>query len=125
MCDFDDFKNILGLVVNHLIGWDEDAGATKEKGGVFGILDAWSAAVEEQGRKMLHIHFLIWIKDWSTLLDGLRSNDKEGVRKLAGSSCKVMLTTLCQQSFMVTCHQKLAKKRTCTFDLSLNMALTF
>jgi len=83
LCDFD-FENILGLVINHLIGWDEDAGIPKEKGGVFGVPDAWSAAIEEQGRKTLHVHFLIWIKDWSSLLDRLRSDDKEGIRKQAG-----------------------------------------
>ena len=88
LCDFD-FENILDLVIKHLIGWDESTGVANDTGGAFGVADAWSAAIEEQGRKTLHAHFLIWIKDWSYLLERLRSVDKEGVRKAAGEELQL------------------------------------
>jgi len=83
LCAFD-FENILGLIIEHLIGWDDTKGIPHKDGGVFGIPEAWSAAVEEQGRKTLHVHFLLWIKEWGDLLKRLRSNDKTGVREAAG-----------------------------------------
>jgi len=33
-------------------------------------------AVEEQGRKTLHTHILLFIKDWDELLDGLGNIEK-------------------------------------------------
>jgi hypothetical protein len=47
LCDFD-FENILDLVIKHLIGWDESTGVANDSGGVFGVADMWSTAIEEQ-----------------------------------------------------------------------------
>ena len=30
--------------------------------------------MEEQGRKTLHSHFLLWVKNWEKVLDGLERN---------------------------------------------------
>jgi hypothetical protein len=57
LCNFD-FENILDLVINHLIVWDEDVGIPKDKSGVFGVLDARSAVIEEQVCKNAACSFL-------------------------------------------------------------------
>ena len=55
-------------------------GVAKENEGCFGVPLAACAAVEEQGRKVLHTHVLIWTKDWKKLVEGL-SQSKEQLRK--------------------------------------------
>ena len=44
-----------------------------ENEGLFGDLSAWCYATEEQGRKTLHAHFLLWVKNWSVMLEKLRN----------------------------------------------------
>ena len=39
--------------------------------GMFGRVEAWTAAVKEQGRKTFHAHFLIWLDGWSDLHERL------------------------------------------------------
>jgi hypothetical protein len=60
-------------VIEHVIGWDLHNGEGKQHAGAFGDCEAWYTPIEEQGRKTLHSHFLIWIKGWSKLLKGLYS----------------------------------------------------
>jgi len=76
------------LIIEYLIGRDDQKGVPQKDGGVFGTSEAWSAAIEEHGQKMLHVHFLLWIKDWGILLKCLQSNDKEGIREAAGKELK-------------------------------------
>jgi hypothetical protein len=82
LCAFD-FDQISNLVIDWIIGWDQSEGAMKETGGAFGRTKAWCAAVEEQGRKTLHAHYLIWLEGWSELREQLYSSDPE-VRATAG-----------------------------------------
>jgi soluble cytochrome b562 len=72
-----DFDSVLKIVIEHVIGWDLKTDSGKQNAGAFGDCEAWYTPVEEQGRKTLHSHFLIWIKDWSKLLKGLYSIDME------------------------------------------------
>lgn len=72
-----DFDSILKIVIEHVIGWDLKSGTGKVNTGAFGDCEAWYTPVEEQGRKTLHSHFLIWIKGWSSILKGLYSVDME------------------------------------------------
>ncbi|HSN67496.1 MAG TPA: hypothetical protein VLS94_12715, partial [Fusibacter sp.] len=58
-----------------LLGWNRAKNENKPDEGLFGDLDAWSYAVEEQGRKTLHAHFLLWVRRWKELLDGLARAD--------------------------------------------------
>ena len=60
-------------MINKLIGWD----TKQQKGhpGIFGTPIAYGLPIEEQGRKTLHAHILIWIKDFSSLRNSLFSND--------------------------------------------------
>ena len=62
-----DFEQVIHCFIEDVIGWDTSL--HKSKGtGAFGDCVAWLDATEEQGRKTLHAHFLIWIKDWEKLL---------------------------------------------------------
>ena len=51
-----DFSAILNIVISDILGWDEENGCSTEEGGAFGKIDAFSGAIEEQGRKTLHVH---------------------------------------------------------------------
>ena len=53
-----------------------------QKKGIFGIPIAYGNSTEEQGRKILHGHMLIWIKNFNKLQDLLYHPD-ESIRKKA------------------------------------------
>ena len=76
-----DFRNILHLVVRYVLGWNEDTQTAEE--GAFGKILAFYEAVEEQARKTLHVHFIVWLQDWNELLSRLYS-DESDTRLLAG-----------------------------------------
>ena len=61
-------------MIQYILGWNRHEQISYEGGGVFGELDAWSATIEEQGRKTLHSHWILYVKEWSELLKGLYSN---------------------------------------------------
>ncbi|KAG7365108.1 hypothetical protein IV203_038311 [Nitzschia inconspicua] len=64
--------------------------------GFFGDLDGWTYAVEEQGRKTLHAHFLLWIKGWGKLRSGLETakGHEEYVKQVSKYADRVMCTRL-------------------------------
>jgi hypothetical protein len=64
----EEYGKILHLVIKHLVGWDTEAGKSSVGGGIFGETEAFAAATEEQSRKTLHMHILVWIKNWNGLL---------------------------------------------------------
>lgn len=68
-----DFAAILNIVISDILGWDPERGCSTDEGGAFGKIDAFSGAVEEQGRKTLHVHMLLYIKELSKLLEGLQA----------------------------------------------------
>ena len=55
------FEDILNLIIEDVIGWDQKKGEAKEEGGIFGRPRAYVRVVEEQSRLTLHTHILIWI----------------------------------------------------------------
>jgi hypothetical protein len=74
---------IVQLVIKHIFGWNE--GEQKSTGmGPFGELEAWTLATEEQGRKSLHGHFLLFVRNWNKVLTVLQrrqvSMDSEELR---------------------------------------------
>jgi hypothetical protein len=72
-----DFAAILDIVIADILGWDEDAGIAFPDGGAFGKINAFSGAVEEQGRKTLHAHMLLYIKELSVLLEALQKSNPQ------------------------------------------------
>ena len=60
-----------------IIGWDWIT--NKGSPGLYGVPEAVIQGTEEQTRKRLHGHCLVWIKGASTLLDGLQSKNSNEV----------------------------------------------
>ena len=63
---------------------------------MFGNLKGWCHCVEEQGRKTLHAHFLLWLENWTDLLDGLGDPSKRDhfVTILKDYAAKIISTKL-------------------------------
>ena len=62
-----DYENILRITVEYLIGWSRGDEANNPLAGFFGDVDAYCVATEEQGRKTLHGHILVWLRKWYQL----------------------------------------------------------
>lgn len=75
----EEYNRIIQLVIKHLFNWDIEKQESKGLG-IFGELLAWCLATEEQGRKNLHGHFLLFIKNWQKILKLLQmqAHDKQG-----------------------------------------------
>jgi PIF1-like helicase/Helitron helicase-like domain at N-terminus len=69
------FEYLLDIVLDKIVGSGDGTG-------LFGKLDAYALAVEEQGRKTLHAHILVYIAGWNELLKALHS-PRQRVRKAA------------------------------------------
>ncbi|KAG7348980.1 PIF1-like helicase [Nitzschia inconspicua] len=91
-----DFENVIGITVEHILGWDLNKNINKPGYGFFGDLDGWTYAVEEQGRQTLHAHFLLWIKGWGKLRSGLGTakGHEEYVKQVSKYADRVMCTRL-------------------------------
>ncbi|MGL5936717.1 MAG: hypothetical protein ACRCZI_13975, partial [Cetobacterium sp.] len=71
------FEYLLDIVLDKLVG------DNPSKQGIFGIMEAFGLATEEQGRKTLHAHILVFVKGWNRILRDLQSNTPR-VKKRAG-----------------------------------------
>ena len=54
-----------------MFNWDSKTQTSKGVG-IFGELLAWCLATEEQGRKSLHGHYLVFIKNWNQIMNRLQ-----------------------------------------------------
>ena len=72
LCAFD-FEQIIAIVIKYVIGWNVKKQESWKEGGVFGVPKAFCHADEEQGRKTLHAHFLIWIEGFTEMMDIVRN----------------------------------------------------
>ena len=98
LCAFD-YDQITELLIYHILGWDQTEQQPKPGGGAFGVLDAWSHSIEEQGRKTLHGHYILWVREWSKLLLELRSDDLPTRETAAGQLSQYIDTVLCTNLF--------------------------
>lgn len=71
------FEQVLDIVIEQVLGWDQTNGRPTERPGLFGVPIAYIAAMEEQGRKTLHTHILVWIKGFSDIQENIHSSDSE------------------------------------------------
>jgi hypothetical protein len=70
------YEMLADVIMKCAIGWDKTKGAPSEIDGLFGTAKAHFLATEEQSRKTLHAHFLIWLKHCTILLKDLLSSIK-------------------------------------------------
>ena len=68
----EEYARIMNLVIKHVFGWNVDTNTSSNGMGLFGEVLAWCLATEEQGRKTLHGHFLVFLKNWSKILPALQ-----------------------------------------------------
>ena len=61
------------IVIKCLLGWSTNNQVGGE--GIFGILEAWARSDEEQGRKTLHGHWLVWVSNINEIQEALHSKD--------------------------------------------------
>jgi hypothetical protein len=67
----EEYQRIMELVIRHLFNWDTET--QKSVGmGLFAIILAWCLATEEQGRKSLHGHFLLYVENWNRVMNMLQ-----------------------------------------------------
>lgn len=71
------FENALDIVIKDIIGWDVKLESSTECPGLFGHPNAFSAAIEEQGRGTLHVHMLIWSIPFSILREQLHAAKRD------------------------------------------------
>ena len=73
----EEYDRIIELVIKHLFNWDAEKHRSNGPG-LFAEVLAWCLANEEQGRKSLHGHFLLFIKNWKQYCDRLQRGRGNG-----------------------------------------------
>ena len=56
------FELAFQIVMEVVVGWDLENECPTSNPGLFGIPEAFIAAIEEQGRRTLHTHISLWVK---------------------------------------------------------------
>ena len=72
----EEYQRIMELVIKHIFNWDSENQESKGVG-LFGEVLAWCLATEEQGRKSLHGHYLVYIKNWNRVMNMLQRMKNE------------------------------------------------
>ena len=91
------FEMMIDIIFKEVIGWDKTLSESYTSiGGIFGKVDALTMSVEEQGRRTLHAHILIWVstvnKDRSDLYSIFRRKRRKAFRVLINSIDKLCST---------------------------------
>jgi hypothetical protein len=81
------------IIMDYLLRWDSKKQTSKGKG-ILGKLLAFSAADEEQGRKTLHHHWQIWVKEIDQTLRNCLFHEEISVRNTARNIFADILTLL-------------------------------
>ena len=99
-----EFQSAMQIALECLFRWDP--GRQKGKRGIFGKMEAYCRADEEQGRSTLHAHWLVWIQNFGHLRRLMFAED-EKTQKIARASYiayinKVMSAAQCDFEAEVT-----------------------
>ena len=71
-----EYNRIVTNVIRNLFNWDVEKQQSTGTG-LFGTILGYALATEEQGRKTLHGHFLVFVKDWKEVLNVLQTKLKK------------------------------------------------
>jgi hypothetical protein len=83
----EEYRRIMDMVIQHIFQWD-DKNQNSTGIGAFGELLAWCLATEEQGRKTLHGHYLLFVKSWILFWKALQRQRNLSVMELSSSEAK-------------------------------------
>ena len=99
------FEMLLNICTEEVIGWSMRKHAGTGKAGLFGVCKALTIAFEEQGRKTVHGHMLIFIeglrKLQKRLFFGKRREKDDADDLLSKYHERVVTTSLCEQNSYV------------------------
>jgi hypothetical protein len=119
----EEYQRLMELVIKHLFNWDIEK--QKSNGmGLFGEVKAWCLATEEQGRKSLHGHYLVYIKNWNRVMNILQRKKDESIhngnwkyadahndaKKLFANACSARLFSDFEVSKPLSAHPVFAHK---------------
>ncbi len=83
-----EFRSAMQIVVECILRWDIKKRSSKRKG-ILGTVLAFFAAEEEQGRKTLHHHWQIWVKEIDETLRNCLFHEDNTARDIARTTfCK-------------------------------------
>ena len=71
------FADAVDIILKDIVGWDLENKKACITPGLFGIPNAFTGAIEEQGRGTLHIHLLIWIEEFNLHREDLFKTTRE------------------------------------------------
>lgn len=71
------FENQRDAIIQHVLGWDTKKKCRTKVEGLFGKCRAFALSVEEQGRKSLHMHILIWIESIDNAFSSIFANKRK------------------------------------------------
>ena len=104
------FEFLLELVLDKLVG------DNPEKKGIFGIMEAFGLAVEEQGRKTLHGHILVYARQWNETLRNLHSKDSK-LRQAAEKQIRELVDKIISTELTPDMFTKASNGSECREDL--------
>ena len=114
------YELMLQIILEEVVGWDFEKRRSRPEGGLLGIVKAFTASTEEQGRSTLHTHYLVWVEGIGELEEKLFSKNSRERRSAENclvqvvdtvSSCKLYNSDNCPkteksvQAFPHNCKQ--------------------
>jgi hypothetical protein len=83
-----EFQSVMQILIECMLRWDIKKKTSKGKG-ILGTVLAFFAANEEQGRKTLHCHWQIWVKEINKTLRNCLFHEDDTLRYIARKTiCK-------------------------------------
>mmetsp|Transcript_16303 Transcript_16303/g.26773 ORF Transcript_16303/g.26773 Transcript_16303/m.26773 type:complete len:201 (+) Transcript_16303:985-1587(+) len=115
------YQHLMHVITECLIGWNTKTQTGRM--GVFGIPLAYSRTDEEQGRKTLHSHWQIWIKDFDRCRSALFHRESSNKKSARGAMVSYIDKVICASygtDFVVThkCERTPAKESIITQPMS-------
>jgi hypothetical protein len=99
----EEYMRIVDLVIRIIFNWDSENKCSMGPG-LFSEILAWCLATEEQGRKSLHGHFLLFVKEWQSVMDCLQKRSSNTHRHV-GMSIQDATRTAIQFHDYVSCSR--------------------
>jgi hypothetical protein len=107
------FEDILNIIIKDVIGWNLETNTPMDHNGLFGKVTALSVSIEEQGRRTLHAHILIWVNELNNIRSQLYSTQRAVQRKAAATITKIIdkiVSTKCFFNNTINKQEKHASK---------------
>ena len=71
-----EFENFIQIMMEDCLGWDIIK-MRRIRGGMFGRVEAFGGTVEEQDRRTLHCHLLVWLQHFDFVRNNMFSENPD------------------------------------------------